>query len=386
MKRPVGKAAAILFLMVAAASPLRAQGEDKLPKGSGWKDSFYPAFTSLSNDSPIFVIHFEERNALTFYDRSPYSGQVAVDVGANTAGTRMAMIAFRAPLLWKDLRVAASLGATRQVRFGYFGLGNNTTFDDNLVTKSQPFYYRARRSRYLATAEVSRRIHGPLWVAGALAAEHSNLSDLPRPSLFRTDQGTSDVSDTDVRGRLTLVLDTRDNEFNTGRGVFTEASVTRGSGGDGYTRFTGIARGYLPIRAGTMVAARLAATGLTGTPALNTRFEIPTWESELPVYGGPASNRALNFQRFAGQDVLFGNLEIRHDLLNLNYFGAFTLLAYVDAGRVFEQSPLKLTTQDLQVGYGGGLAIRLLSFTIWTFNFSGGPDGFQFYVGNGWAF
>ncbi len=375
----------VLSIVAALALPSLAPAQD-LPRGSGWKDSFYPAFTSISNDAPLFIVHYEQRNGLTFYDRAPYSGQFALDLGANTAGSRMARASFKAPLLWKDWRVAASLGAVRQVRFGYYGLGNDTDFDDDLVTKSQPFYYRARRARYLGTAEVSHRLLGPLWAAAGLALEHSNLSDLPRPSVFRIEQGTADVTDTDFRGKLTLVLDARDNEFNTQKGLFAEASVVRGSGGDGYTRFTGAVRGYYPVREGTVLAARLLGSGLTGDPALNTRFEVPLWENELPVLGGTASHRGLDFERYAGQDVLLASLEVRHDLLNLNVFGALTLFGFVDAGRVFEQTPFRLTTDDLKVGYGGGLAIRLLSFTIWTFNFGGGPDGFQFSVGNGWAF
>ena len=37
-------------------------------------------------------------------------------------------------------------------------------------------------------------------------------------------------------------------------------------------------------------------------------------------------------------------------------------------------------------GGGGGIALRILRSTIFTFNFAGGPDGFNFSVGNGWMF
>jgi hypothetical protein len=40
----------------------------------------------------------------------------------------------------------------------------------------------------------------------------------------------------------------------------------------------------------------------------------------------------------------------------------------------------------MKLGGGGGLAIRVLRFTIWTFNFGGGPDGFEFSAGSGWSF
>jgi outer membrane protein assembly factor BamA len=298
----------------------------------------------------------------------------------------MAVARFHAPLLKRDWRLAAGLGTTRETRLGYYGLGNGTDYDSKLVTSNQPHYYQARRARYFGNLEISRRLTGPLWLAGAGGVEYSNLSDLSKPSLFRTDLGTSDISDTDVRGRLTLVFDTRDNEFNTARGLFAQASLSGGTGGDGYSRVTADLRGYVSIREGTVLAARVAGSGMSSGAPLNARYEMPVWEGEIGVLGGTYSNRGLPFQRLAGRGVLFGNAEVRHDLLNLGDLGAFTLFAFVDAGRVFEQRDFELTTKGMKVGAGGGLAIRLLRFTIWTFNFGGGPDGFQFSAGSGWSF
>ena len=351
-----------------------------------WKDSFYPLIISQSNDFPILMMHFEERKAADYFARSPYAGLVDIEIGSSTHGTRFGIAEFHAPLLWERWRLTARVGAARAARFGYFSLGNDSRYDPDSVSKSQPFFYRAKRSRYFGSAELSRQLHGPFYVAASLEVENSRFNDLPMNSLFRQDFGTKTITDTDVRGRLTLVLDTRDNEFDTRRGIFAEASVLEGSGGDGYTRFTGIVRGYVPLREGTTIAARLGGSGMTGKPPLNALFEVPTWESSVPVYGGVTSNRGYDFQRLAGEDVLIGNLEVRHDLLNLGDFGAFTLLGFVDAGRVFQDEPFKLTTDDLLVGYGGGLAIRILRFSIWTFNFAGGDDGFKFNAGTGWAF
>ena len=159
-----------------------------------------------------------------------------------------------------------------------------------------------------------------------------------------------------------------------------------GSGGANYTRLYAVLRGYLPVRGGTMVAARLAGSGMGGTPTLNARYTIPAWNDAIPILGGEQSHRALDTGRLAGRHVLFGNLEIRHDALNLGDYGALTLLAFVDAGRVFETESFSLTTNGLKVGGGGGLAVRILRASIFTFNFAGGPDGFNFSVGNGWMF
>lgn len=379
--RRLGGTLALGLLLGPAA--LAAQDE---PNDAPWKDSFYPFFPSLGNNFPLIALHLEERKAADYFARTNYAGLFSLDLGQGFSGARMAVARFHAPLLKKDWRLLTTLGTTRETRFGYFGLGNDTKNDDDLVTKAQPHYYESRRTRYFGNVEVSRRIKGPLWIAGAGGVEHSNQGDLSDPSLFRTDFGTKNITDTDVRGRITLVLDARDNEFNTANGVFAQVSAGGGTGGDGYSRVSADVRGYFSIREGTVLAARVAGSGLSSKAPLNARYEIPVWEGEVSVLGGANSNRGLAFQRLVGKGVLFTSAEVRHNLLDLGDFGAFTLFGFVDAGRVFEQEDFKLTTDEMKVGAGGGLAIRLLRFTIWTFNFAGGPDGFQFSAGSGWAF
>jgi outer membrane protein assembly factor BamA len=373
-------------LVAVLALPATAQDQARTKNTARWRDSFYPYFPSLANDFPLIALHYEQRKAADYLARSPFAGLLSLDAGASWHGSRMALARFQAPSLWNDWRLNAALVASRATREGYFGLGNDTPYDGNLVTKSQPNYYRARRVRYLGEVELSRHLVGPLYLAAAGGLERSILSDLSGPSVFRTEQGTADVTDTDARGRFTLVLDARDNEFNATKGIFAQTSVTAGSGGGNYTRISGDLRGYVPIREGTVFAVRVAGANLSGNPPLNARMQLPEWENEVSVLGGTNSNRGLRFQRLTGKGVLLASAELRHDLLNLGDLGAFTLFAFADAGRVFEQTDFKLTTKDMKVGGGGGLAIRLLRYTIWTFNFATGPDGFQFSSGTGWAF
>lgn len=376
----------VTALLAGLAAPLAAQEGEWKPSTAPWKDSFYPFFPSLGNNFPLIALHFEERKAADYFARTPYAGLLSIDAGTGFTGGRMLVARFQAPLLKRDWRLAATAGATRESRLGYYGLGNGAAYDPDLETDQQPHYYRASRSRYFGSVEISRRLAGPLFVAAQGGVDRSNLSDLSKPSLFRTDFGTGDLTDTDVRGQVSLVLDARDNEFNATRGVFAQAAIGGGSGGDGYTRVTGDLRGYVPVREGTVLALRVAGSSVTSDAPLNARYEIPTWEGEVSTYGGAYSNRGLAYQRLAGRGVLLANAEVRHDLLNLGDLGAFTLLAFMDAGRVFERREFTLTTDGMQVGAGGGLAIRLLRYTIWTFNFAGGPDGFQFTAGGGWSF
>ena len=390
--RSTGRWLTRLFLLLASLGPLllrvpalAAQESEEGESRSPWRTSYFPYVSGKANDGPVFSARIRYWQPAEYEARTTYTAALDGAAGVSLRGTRYAAVRFRAPGLWKDWRLDASLVAERLARFGYFGLGNDTEHDGDLVGEDTPFLYRVRRIRYEGRVEVTRRIRGPLHVALRTDIGQVRFTTLPGPSVFISDFGEG-LEEDDVSGRLALIYDTRDNEFNTLRGLFAEAGAQVGSGGDGYTRLYSVVRGYYPVREGTVVAARIAGSGMGGTPTLNARFDLPTWNDQVPILGGEYSHRSFDTGRFAGKGALFGNLEVRHDLLPFGDLGAITLLAFLDAGRVFEEDSFRLTADDLHVGGGGGLALRILRSTIFTFNFAGGPDGFNFSVGNGWMF
>jgi outer membrane protein assembly factor BamA len=350
-----------------------------------WRTSYFPYLTGGTNDGPVLAFRVHHFQPAEYEDRVTTNAALTADAGATHRGSRYVSVKYRAPQLWKDWRISAFAGAGREARFGYFGLGNETIHDDDAVTPDQPFLYRVRRARYGGKVELTRRLRGP-WQAALLAnVELTRFTTLPMPSLFRSDFG-SELRETDVSGRLALVYDTRDNEYNTHSGLLLEAGAQLGSGNDGYARIYSVLRSYLSLREGTVVAARLTASAMSRDPTLNSKYYIPAWENQIPVLGGQYSHRSFDTGRFAGKHVMLGNLEVRHDLLPFGDLGAVTLLAFLDAGRVFEGETFKLTTNDVKVGGGGGVALRILRSSIFTFNFAGGPDGFNYSVGSGWMF
>jgi outer membrane protein assembly factor BamA len=366
-----------------SADTLNAREEPA--QGTPWITSYFPYITGGTNDGPVLAFRVHHFQPAEYEDRVTTNAALTADAGVTFRGSRHVTVKFRAPQLWKDWRLSTLGGAVREARFGYFGLGNQTVKDDNLVTRAQPFLYRVRRARYGGKAELTRRIRGPLQAAVLANVEWTRFTTLPGPSHFKTDFGP-ELEESDVSGRVALIYDTRDNEFNTRKGLLLEAGAEVGSGGDGYTRLYTVLRGYLPLREGTIAAARLAASGMGGDPTLNARLYLPTWENQVPVLGGQYSHRSFDTGRFAGRHVMFGNFEVRHDLLALGDLGAITALGFLDAGRVFEQEGFKITTDGVKVGGGGGIAVRILRSSIFAFNFAGGPDGFNFSLGSGWMF
>jgi hypothetical protein len=359
------------------------QAASEVQPKTPWRTSYFPYLTSGPNDGPVVAFRVHYFQPAEYEDRVTTNAAFTTEAGITPRGGRQAILRFRAPQLWENWRLKTLAAAVREVRFGYFGLGNETVDNSDLVTPDQPFLYRVRRARYGGQVDVTRRIRGPLQVALLGNVEWTRFTSLPLPSIFKSDFGP-ELKESDVSGRVALVYDTRDIEYNTHQGLLLEAGIQAGTGGNGYSRLYTVLRGYLSPREGTVVAARFAASGISGTPTLNARFIIPAWEDQISVLGGQYSHRSFDTGRFAGKGVLFGNFEVRHDLLAFGDLGAITLIGFVDAGRVFEGE--KFTTKDLKVGGGGGIGLRILRSTIFTLNLAGGPDGFNYSVGSGWMF
>jgi hypothetical protein len=350
--------------------------EEAQPK-TPWRTSYFPYITGGANDGPVLAFRVHYFQPAEYDDRVTANAALTTEAGVTARGSRHLIVRFRAPQLWDNWRVKSLAAAVREARFGYFGLGNETTQNKDLVTEATPYVYRVRRARYGGQVDVTRRLRGPLQVAVQGNVEWTRFTTLPGQSLFQSDFGP-ELRETDVSSRVALVYDTRDKEYNTRQGLLLEAGAQAGTGGDGYTRAYAVLRGYLSPREGTVIAARLAGAAMGGSPTLNARYIIPAWEDQIPVLGGQYSHRSFDTGRFAGEHVLLGNFEVRYDLLSLGDLGAITLLGFVDAGRVFEGEKFKLTTKDLKVGGGGGVGIRI--------NLAGGPDGFNSSLGSGWMF
>lgn len=375
---------AVLLPAGLARVPVLA-AQDEAEHATPWRLSYFPYIAGLANDGPAYFLRARYWQPAEYEARNTYTAALDGAVGATSEGSRLALLRFRAPGLWKDWRLDALLGAERLVRYGYFGLGNATEKNDDLVTEDTPFIYRVRRIRYEGRVEVTRRISGPFHAALRAAAVDMKYTTLPGPALFINDFGEG-LDEDEVSGRLALLYDTRNNEYNTTRGLFAEAGVQVGDAEDSYTRVYGVVAGYYPVREGTVIAGRLGGSGTEGTPTLYARASVPAWDREIPVLGGENSHRSFDTGRFLGDGTLFANLEVRHDLFPFGDLGSVTLVGFLDAGRVFEDESFRLTTEDLHVGGGGGVAVRILRTAIFVFNFAGGPDGFNFSFGNGWMF
>jgi surface antigen Omp85-like protein len=351
-----------------------------------WTRSVFPAGLNLAGDTgPQGGVGFKYARRAGSLARHLLDASFTATAGYGWRGSWFGSLALRAPGLWPGWRVVLTGLAQREARFKFLGLGNDTVYDPDLVNDSQPFFYRLRRTRYQAALEGTRAIGSGFSVALAVGIAHTRLDPLPGPSLFLSTHGAA-VVEADRTARFSLVLDRRNNEYDTRRGLFVELSATAGSGGGGYTRFTSVARAYLPLGARTAAAVKLAAARAVGRPPLSARFEFPMWEGSIDVLGGPLSHRGLRSHRFVGRDVEFGTVELRRSVARRGTLFELLGAAFVDFGRVFENEPFALTVRDLKVGPGLGLGVRYKGRSLVHVYAAHGPDGIVVSSRTAWVF
>src|ERR687889_2934071 len=116
----VMRALGLLLLVLATSERLLAQDEQSLP----WRTSYFPYLSGGSNDGPVLNFRVRYWQAAEYDDRVTANAALNAEAGITPRGGRHAYLQFRAPQLLEGWRFDARVGAAREVRFGYFGLGN----------------------------------------------------------------------------------------------------------------------------------------------------------------------------------------------------------------------------------------------------------------------
>ena len=335
-------------------------------------------------------MHVGRYSPLGFVERPEASrASLSLDAGASTAGSYAVVLDAQAPAWWEGWRARGTLGATRDNRLGYYGLGNDTRYSPDSVTLLGAYYYRMSRTRLTARATIERRVVGPLrlLVGGDLA--RTDFRALPGPSVFRADLAAGRVDSgtvpfTDHVVRAGLVFDTRESEVDPHTGVMVEVLFARGSG---YTRTTGHGRVQVRPFRRLVLAGRLAAEGMGGNPPLAVQRDMESSELPFLAVGGYRSLRGYYDGRFTGRGKLLGGLEARYALVAVGDAVELKLVGFYDAGRVFGSGEaVRLTTAGRHESGGAELALRLLRNSLTVVGYGRGSEGGQFLFGTSWSY
>ncbi len=355
-----------------------------------WVDQLYPYAYYSSVDGFWVAGHYGWYSPMGFTDRpEPNFANIRFDASASTQGSYLLVADAQAPAYWDGWRLGLTLTASRANRLGYYGLGNAAPYDRDSITPATPYFYQVSRTTRAARLTVQRRVVGPLRVLAGAGLERTDFRELPGGSQFQrdhaagvVDSGTVPFGDRVVRGGI--VLDWRDQEIDPHGGVFAEALVARGRG---YTRTTATARVYVHPLDRLIVAARLGAERMTGTPPAAALMTLESSDAPFIAVGGYRSLRGYYDGRFLGPGKLVGGVEARYGLMWAPRLFEVKLVAFYDVGRVFDAGErVRLTGDGLHHSAGGEIAIALMRNTLFVVGAGRSAEGTQLLFGTTWSY
>ncbi len=380
------RALAVLVLLAASAGAARAQLPNLPTFGENWTDVSYPKLYYSNRDGFALGLYYAQINQLGYDDWGappPYRAKLSFDFFFGTTGSKQFNLEWRAPRLLNGWRFVVQGQWVRRARENYFGIGNESVYDEANVTDENEFFYRSNNRRAFVYGEVQRRIIGPLRLMVGFNVEEWHIDTLAGESQLALDRQagldpTIGVPTGDISARIGLIFDTRNDEVAPRRGVLLQAvaaGADSGVMGDlTYTRLLLSAQGYLSIGPRLLLAARLMGQTMDKAPRLGTYYRIENMERPYTVFGGSSSHRGLWRMRYLDSDKILGNFDVRYDLLAVPTLYRITLVGFLDVGRVFPANELKLTTDDLKVGGGVGLVLHLFRAAILGGTVGLGPD------------
>ncbi|MFN8208036.1 MAG: BamA/TamA family outer membrane protein [Bacteroidales bacterium] len=382
---------------------------------TGWTFGGVPA---IAFDSDIGFKYGLVLNFFNYGDGKSYPKyhhNLYFEWSRTTKGSGINQFTYDSEHLIPGIRVTSEFSYMTEQALDFYGFnGYETEFiadysDDEASNYLSRMYYRMDRKLLRIKSDFQGPITGPKfrWLAGF---EFSNIKTgtvdidklnkgkdqdemLPDTALLFDKYITNGLIAADQKDggsvglvKLGTVYDTRDNESNSSKGMWTEAQILiapsfLGSSGLSYTRLAVTHRQYFTLVPQRLTFAyRLSYQGkLSGeTPY----YMLPFFYNTAPQYtrdglGGAKTIRGVLRNRVVGDGVALGNLELRWKVLrtviaNQNFYIA--LSGFLDGGIVTQPYKLDMTAlsqtqkddlgllstnESLHIGYGGGIRFAL---------------------------
>ncbi len=368
----------LYFLLLTLLTTVLLTAQTKEENKSGWNLGVLP---SVMFDSDVGFQYGAILNLFNYGDGSlypQYRYMVYAEWSRQTRGGAINQLLFDAPnLLPHDLRLTADLSYLTEKALDFYGFnGREAVYQPELEDPDHPYYisrmyYRHQRRMTRLQADLQgklqehwRWIGGVGWFDTRLGTvdisrlnKGKDADDLLPDTALLYDQyvqwGVLPADQAEGGSHLMfkagLIYDTRDNEPNPMRGVWTEAvllaSPALGNSHNlSFVRYTLIHRQYVTLKKEVLsLACRL---GVQGTLAgeypfylfsyMQSSFDKATNRDGL---GGARTLRGVLRNRVVGDGMAYGNAELRWKFLRTTVWKQNIYLAlnlFTDAGMVVD--------------------------------------------------
>ena len=441
---------AFFFLSGSFHFSLQAQEEDSKVK-TGWTFGALPAISFNSDlgfqyGALVNLYHFGDGSTYPKYRHSIYA-----EISRYTKGSGVNRLFYDSEFLIPGIRVTADLSYFTEKAMDFYGFnGYNAAYNANWEDEDDADYvsrlfYRHERQMFRFITDFQGPVIGKKlrWVAGlgilqnTLASvdidalnEGKDVEDqLPDvPGLYDKYVEWGIIPEDQKEGgwtnhlKLGLVYDTRDNEPNPMKGMWSEillftAPKFLGNGDFGYSKISATHRQYftlVPDRLSFAYRLNYLGTIAGEVPFFMQPYQINSFSasSNTDGLGGSKTVRGMLRNRVVGDAMAYGNFELRWKfykgvVFNQNIYLA--LSAFSDMGKVLKEIdfdapglvgtfPITADLNDffltekeaLHVTFGGGFRIAMNENFIVAVDYGTPKDkkdgGGGLYIGLNWLF
>jgi outer membrane protein assembly factor BamA len=398
----------ILILAITPSFFLMAQDAEKTEKTEKTKKGFsFGAVPAIAYDSDLGFRYGALANFYNYGDGTIYpfyKHSLYVEWSHTTKGSDLKQMKYDSEYLIPGIRVTADARFETEQAMDFYGFnGFNTLFDSQLSEKDNPnrMFYRMDRQTLRLRANFQGKIIGRKlrWFAGAshynVGIDTVNINKLNKgkdeAKLLVKSEGLYEQfvkngyipADQASGGAVTnfsvgIVADTRDNEPNPNKGIWSEAMLVSSPGFLGndhpYYKLVLSHRQYFTLVPNTLTFAyRLnyqTSLGSKAMPWYMLNYTFSTFDDREGL-GGSKTLRGILRNRVVGEGFALGNFELRwkfakFEFLKQNWYLA--LSPFIDMAKItkpyelpasFTSSAFYGTEDGLHVSYGAGLHIAL---------------------------
>jgi hypothetical protein len=418
----------LIIYILLSGNIIFAQEKEKEKNKDGWSFGFFPTFGYDSNTGTKYggivkLFDYGDGTKYPAYDQS-----ISLEISRTTKGSGTNQLIYDTRKLIPGIRLMAEASYLTEKTLNFYGFnGYNAYYDPayskkgSNVYRSTVFYNMDRTMVKLRTELIGQTKWTHIKWVGGFEYFDTNLDTVDINNLNK-DKPESDQLPASGGGlygdfvkwgvipidqakggqagvfKAGLKYDTRDNEANPMKGLWTEAQFLLAPGflsdGHGYTRFAFTHRQYF-----TLVPKRVNfcyrvsyQTKLFGDVPF---YMLPLVFNSAPQLtlsglGGAKTIRGILRNRVVGDDFVYGNAELRWKVVrtiifNQNFY--FALAGFTDAGMITGKTKMPEVTdpeaitwlasggkEKLHVSYGAGIHFAINDNFIITWDYALATD------------
>jgi hypothetical protein len=418
----------LLLLLCLPASFISGQEKEKVKMKKGWTFGAFPVFGYDSNTGVKYggIIKLFDYGDGSKYPM--YNQNLHFEWSRTTKGSGINQLTYETRNLIPGIRLLAEASYLTEKVLDFFGFNGYNAYYSPAQTKSgdpefvSPVFYKMDRAMVKLKLEFIGKLKGDnfKWFGGfeyldnkmdTVDINNLNKGRDPEDYLPAVGGGLYGnyvkwglIPKDQVHGGHTSVFkigakyDSRDNEANPMKGLWTEAQILLIPGfisdGYSYTRFAFTHRQYFTlipekVNFGYRLSYQAKLTGQMPYYMLPLVYNSAP-QLTLSGLGGAKTIRGILRNRVVGEDFVYGNAEIRWKLFraiiwNQNFY--FALSGFTDAGMVTGKYKLPEITdpegqawlargekETLHLTYGGGIHCALNDNFILTLDYGWADD------------